>query len=820
MIYTRSVSGRMIASLLFVTTTALTSFICRPAIAQSVQTQQKISFHIKAGSLSDALVSFSTQSHVLITSTAVSLNGRITQGLSGQFTATEALQQLLQGSGLSYVPAGNGALQIVAPSKAASIMLGPVRVAGVLQDRAPSTAMIGNLPPVLPGGEVARGGQLGMMGNRDIMDTPFNQTSYTDDFIKNRQIRNIRDVLKDDPSVRSTFTTGSPGYEAMSVRGFNMLSSDMSFGGLYGIVPSPGTVAEIAERVEVLKGPAALLNGMAPGGSIGGVINIVPKRAHDTPLTEVETDYTSDSQFGGHLDLGRRFGKDKHFGLRANGMIRSGDTAIERNSMKTALTSLGADAIFKHARFSADFGYQYREVNGAVPYFSLQDSTPVPQADKVSRNLGAPWSNYWNQDFFGVFRSEVDLYRDVTAYGSVGVSSDQSRGLEVKSISNVDSNGFGNGSVNATGNESMSVTASLGVRAKVKTRYFLQEMAFSANRYQSDSGSVSQYETMNRGSVQIDGTPSFGFPSIVAPGRVPHTASSRLSSIAFADTISALDKRIQITAGLRVQRVQSANFNASTGARTSSYDKTALSPAVMAVFKPLKKMTIYGNWIQGLQQGTIVGSTYANAGEIFSPYKSTQYEIGIKGDLGRFIATLDVFQISQPSTIYDTSSNILSLNGEQRNRGLEINIAGQLIKGLHATGGLMLIDPRLTKTQGGKTDGWKAPGVSTVNFNIGLNYDLPWVKGLSFTSDVIYTSSQYLDTVTPRRSFPGWVRLDLGTRYAMKNPVSDTGGKLSFYLNVDNVADTRYWNSMGPYAAYFLTLGSPRTFRFSVAADF
>lgn len=210
MIYTRSVSGRMIASLLFVTTTALTSFTCRPAIAQSVQTQQKISFHIKEGSLSDALVSFSTQSHMLITSTAVSLNGRITQGLSGQFTATEALQQLLQGSGLSYVPAGNGALQIIAPPKTASIMLGPVRVAGVLQDRVPSTAMIGNLPPVLPGGEVARGGQLGMMGNRDIMDTPFNQTSYTDDFIKNRQIRNIRDVLKDDPSVRSTFTTGSP----------------------------------------------------------------------------------------------------------------------------------------------------------------------------------------------------------------------------------------------------------------------------------------------------------------------------------------------------------------------------------------------------------------------------------------------------------------------------------------------------------------------------------------------------------------------------------------------------------------------------------
>lgn len=803
------------ASLLFTTASiSVTTVVTVSEVhAQTLQT-----YNIPAGSLATALNRFSEVSNIQLVYDASLTRNLQSPGIKGTMLPAEALSHLLSGSGLLYKFTNGKSVTLTKPSN--TITLGPVRVGGVLQKQAPDTAMIGNLPPVLPGGEVARGGQMGMLGNKDVMDTPFNATSYTADFIKNRQIRNIRDALKDDPSVRSTFTTGSPGYEAMTVRGFNVLSTDMSFGGLYGIVPAPATLSEVAERVEVLKGPAALLNGMSPGGSIGGSINIVPKRAHDTPLTEVEADYTSNSQFGGHLDLGRRFGKNKNFGLRANGVIRSGDTAIERNSMRTALTSLGADARFKHVRLSADFGYQYRGIDGTVPYFSLQDTTPIPQADKVSRNLGAPWSRDRSQDYFGIFKSEVDLLRNVTAYGAVGMSSNQAHSLMIKSISNIDSRGLGNGSANATGNESTNITADLGLRAHIKTAFLLHELAFAANRYQSDSGTFSQYETMNRGTVPIDGYTAFARPTIKVPGHVPHTASSTLSSLAFADTISALDKRIQVTAGLRVQRVQSANFSALTGLRTSSYDQTAISPAVMAVFKPVKNVMVYGNWIQGLQQGTIVGSTYANAGEIFSPYKSTQYEVGVKGDFGRFVATFDVFQIMQPSTIYDSATNILSLNGEQRNRGLELNVVGQLAKGLHIAGGLMLIDPRLTKTQGGKSDGWKAAGVSTVNFNVGLNYDIPWVKNLALTSDVTYTSSQYLDTIVPRRSFPGWVRLDLGARYSIKNPASQDGGRLSFYLNVDNVANTRYWNSMGPYAAYFLTLGAPRTVRFAISADF
>lgn len=52
------------------------------------------------------------------------------------------------------------------------------------------------------------------------------------------------------------------------------------------------------------------------------------KRAGDEPLTRLTGTYMSDAHFGGHLDLGRRFGENKQFGIRFNGVYRDGETAL------------------------------------------------------------------------------------------------------------------------------------------------------------------------------------------------------------------------------------------------------------------------------------------------------------------------------------------------------------------------------------------------------------------------------------------------------------------------------------------------------------
>jgi iron complex outermembrane recepter protein len=132
---------------------------------------------------------------------------------------------------------------------------------------------------------LATGGSLGLLGNRSVMDTPFNQTSYTAELIQNQQARTIRDVLADDPSVRVIQAAGG-GADSLFIRGFYYDGCDYALNGLYGIAPCYSTGANFIERVEVLKGPSAVLNGMtvggtgvASGGAVGGSVNLLTKHA-------------------------------------------------------------------------------------------------------------------------------------------------------------------------------------------------------------------------------------------------------------------------------------------------------------------------------------------------------------------------------------------------------------------------------------------------------------------------------------------------------------------------------------------------------------
>ena len=51
----------------------------------------------------------------------------------------------------------------------------------------------------------------------------------------------------------------------------------------------------------------------------------------------------SDAQFGTHVDLGRRFGDNRQFGIRFNGVYRDGEGAINNQKHKSQLGSLGLD---------------------------------------------------------------------------------------------------------------------------------------------------------------------------------------------------------------------------------------------------------------------------------------------------------------------------------------------------------------------------------------------------------------------------------------------------------------------------------------------
>lgn len=234
------------------------------------------------------------------------------------------------------------------------------------------------------------------------------------------------------------------------------------------------------------------------------------------------------------------------------------------------------------------------------------------------------------------------------------------------------------------------------------------------------------------------------------------------------------------------------------------------------VVKPTEYLSLYANYIQGLSQGTRVGQNYLNAGEVFPPYKTEQVEAGAKLQTGSFTNTISLFQIARPSTLTDDSTTplpTLRLNGEQRNRGIEWAIFGELTRGLHMLGGVTYIQAKLTKTQAGLQDGNHAAGVPPWAANLALDWDVPGLPGLAVNGRVIYTSTQQVNN-TNSLKLSSWTVLDLGARYATK-----LGGKpVVFRASVDNVFDKNYWASVWSNNA--LNLGAPRTFRLSASIDF
>ncbi|MFX4921935.1 TonB-dependent siderophore receptor, partial [Acinetobacter baumannii] len=64
--------------------------------------------------------------------------------------------------------------------------------------------------------------------------------------------------------------------------------------------------------------------------------------------------FASDAQFGTHVDMGRRLGADRQFGIRFNGAYRDGDGAVGKQRKKVQLGSLALDWRGECMRLSAD----------------------------------------------------------------------------------------------------------------------------------------------------------------------------------------------------------------------------------------------------------------------------------------------------------------------------------------------------------------------------------------------------------------------------------------------------------------------------------
>lgn len=672
----------------------------------------------------------------------------------------------------------------------------------------------------LASGQVSKKSQIGILGEKEALDTPFSITSYTSKYIEDHQAKTVAEALQSDPSVRTVMSSNGLG-EYFNIRGLYTQSHELAWNGAFGLVPHNRVPTEFLDRVEVFRGTSGLLYGMSLGGAVGGVINVVPKRATDDPITRLTTTYSSDSNLGAHVDIGRRFGENNEFGLRVNALKSHGDTALDGQTEDRRLGSIALDYRGEDLRASLDIYDIKEELSGAMPLMLSFASSNIPKAPDASINT-MPGSYGVTETTAAIGHVEYDFVDDWTAYLTAGTKHQKAHGYMANNALGM--NAQANGNYTAVSRSTANVTdvdsAEVGIRGHFATGNINHQLVLSANVIDQDvhmglsTKNAAGTAAMWSSNIYSPSTPA---ALAVTPTYVPKTSDVTLSSVALADTLSFKDDKYQLILGLRHQQVKSQSFSINDGkpVEGSAYNKNEITPAVGFVIKPWNNsVALYGNYVEGLSPGeSVTDTTASNYGATLAPYKSKQYELGTKWDSGTFRNTLSIYQITKPLIMGDSLTNYYSMSGEQQNRGVEWTTAGELRDNLRVLGGVVYMDAEQAKTTQGKYDGNDVYGIPHWQSNLGFEWDVNQLQGLTLTANTIYTGSMYVNAANTQK-LPSWARLDLGGRYV----TSLVNRKVTFRGGVDNVFDKQYW--AGVWNGAFVSVGQPRTYKLSMQFDF
>jgi iron complex outermembrane receptor protein len=529
-------------------------------------TADRRSYQVPAGSLGAALIRFAGLAGVSLSVDPALVSGRNSAGLFGEYDVEEGFARLLQGSGLQLLPVAEQAYTLTSVPEGSSLQLAPTSILGATSGS--------NDAQAYAGGQVARRGSQGLLGSRDFMETPFSMTTYTSEAVKNQQARTLGDLIASDPSVRATNPAGGR-YEQFTIRGFSLFNSDVAYNGLYGILPTYTIDMEMAERVDVLKGPSQLINGISPRGSVGGGINVVAKRATDQPITELTTRYASNSQVGGAIDVGRRFGEDNQFGIRFNGVKQSGDTEWDHQSVDREMAVLGLDFRGERLRLSTDIGHTQRDTDAPQERVQIGTNAKVPNANDVRHNYAEPWSKARTEDTFGAVNGEYDVSDSVMVYGAVGARKSNHDFLRHAVPVTNDAGDFSVQPRDFTRDEHVR-TSTAGVRNWFYTGPVSHEVNLAASYF---------YMDFTNGGARYAAAPSNLYdpvetqtPSIPTRFDSKVYTENRFSGVALSDTLGFFDDRLLLTLGARWQRVKVDDWTDGVKGITS-YDEEKVSPS-------------------------------------------------------------------------------------------------------------------------------------------------------------------------------------------------------------------------------------------------
>ena len=639
-----------------------------------------------------------------------------------------------------------------------------------------------------------------------LIDIPQTINVVTREQLDDQAHHSLADILRYIPG--TTVGQGEGNRDQITLRGQNT-TADFFLDGVRDDVQYYRGLYNI-ERVEILKGPYALIFGRGGGG---GIINRVQK----SPVID-------DFIYAGPASINSFGAYDASVDLNTP---LSGAAAVRINAVYENLDShrdyVGGEryAWNPYIAFNLNdawkFGFSYEYVNDA-----RTTDRGIPSIATGAGQPNRPISGYRDQ-FFGTpgvnrtrFEAQIAKLRlDGHLATNFSFSGTMLYGDYDKTYVNVYANGAAsaqNGTValaaysDPTQRENFIAQANL--IWDVETGPLAHKILIGAE-YGDQQSANRRFNGVLSSSTLNLANPVF--PTVAFNMLTRDTVSDvTFSSVYVQDQIS-LGDHIDVVAGLRYDSFDISGTDLLPAIdRPFARKDEKISPRLGVIFKPQENISLYSSYSQSfLPRSGDQFLALTVSQENLAPEKFTNYEVGAKWDVQPNLnLTLAVFQLERSNaTTPDPLNPLASINiGKTRTQGVELAATGKITSHWQVHGGYSYQDAKLVGN-----DSVRLGQVPKHQASLWNRYDLH--SNFAVGLGIIHQSSQFaaIRTTANTTKLPAFTRIDAALFY----DVSDT---VQLQMNVENLLDANYYSDA--HNNNNISTGAPINGRFTIRAQF
>ncbi|AVS62113.1 TonB-dependent siderophore receptor [Paracidovorax avenae] len=600
-------------------------------------------------------------------------------------------------------------------------------------------------------------------GDADLRDVPQSVTVLTAKVFETQQAATVEDALRNVAGV--VVRPGAQGASSFNIRGFGTTNSTLSNG-----LSDPNSVkTNIAgvERVEVLKGPQALLAGT---NGLGGTLNIVTKKPTTERIRDVTVSYGSHAERTGTVDLAGAINDSKELSYRVIASATRASGSAAGYDGRTQNYGLG-EIRWKNADTDFIFGASVDKSHVAPDRYTMALRgfiEPPPPTLPGNRSDGI------DSDTRSVFYTLQHSFSDALQFNSRMQRTNNDLGVSLwtalfpVSVPDLLMN-YG-GTVNR-----MNQTTTSGdhyLSYKFKTGPLEQRLVAGVNHsnYSFDYTQYSSPQVINR----FDAPEQYPFPALqfTDGNRAYGNAQSQNQRGLYLQDTVKWDKWT-LVAGLRHSSVDISPGKLivypappTPGSVSFSNGRSVSKNTVNAglIYNLDWNTSLYGSYAEGFaplySDLTICGTNSASV----PPTQSKSKELGIKSSVeDTFSWSAAVFQIDQLNLLQrNRPRNCNDLIDGQRSRGVELEASGKPMRGLN-----LIFNYTYAKLESLSDPTLRPGGQPRTQVSMWSTYDFQSerLRNLSLAFGISGWSNSILGVRDTDPRSPGGARIDAGIAY-------------------------------------------------------